>query len=225
MFEDIYSLYNLSEKKGYDDLTLSQTEKRLTYSLPLVLKQYYSQLGLYSELNTVFNQLVSPEQLNLRDSDYLIFYEENQGVVLWAIASSELSLDDPPVYGSYDNGNTWVLDASSLSNFFVSMAYLQAVMGGLPYTSNTMQPDKNEIRLVKEYIANWHEIKGKNHWYNQIFTRDGKQVFFIMTDAESQWQGIFLACQQEEEFEQILDTLLIDWSYISDEDEDDWDEE
>ncbi len=219
LFDEISTLFGLTHPLGFTEQELTLAENHVPVSLPQILRDYYQSLGKYPELNHSFNRLLIPEEWYVTQTGYLVFFEENQGVVIWGIKREDAHMSNPPVYGSYDNGTSWLLDAPSCSDFLVSMAYLQAVMGGLPYCANTSEIDEEARQLLQQESTQWHEISVKNNWYNLIYTKDGTQVISIFTDSSWNWQGVFIATSTEEAFQRLLDKLPFDWDYRSDEDD------
>ena len=109
--------------------------------LPEVLSAYYLELGRHEALNETYNQLLPPDQV--RDYvDYLVFFEENQQVVEWAVRKADTDQPDPPGWVTPDEGATWFLDADSVTHFLMWIACLHAVFS-YEYTSEefvTMTP-------------------------------------------------------------------------------------
>jgi hypothetical protein len=61
------------------------------------MHKYYLAAGEADRLSRAHNLLFRPEELRLEE-DYLIFMEENQGVVHWGIAMPKLVHPDPTVW-------------------------------------------------------------------------------------------------------------------------------
>jgi hypothetical protein len=118
------------------DADLNAAELRLALRLPASLRTLYALTGSSHTIHRSHNKLVRPERIDFGD-DHLIFYEENQAVVVWAIARSRLSSEDPPVdQGQYDRGTgrwTYYPEFRSVAEFECGQAAWQAVQGGLPY--------------------------------------------------------------------------------------------
>ena len=87
----------LTPQDGMDINRIEAAEQKLALRLPQALREYYRVAGNLDELNANYNQLYSPEQLKIEDG-YLIFMEENQVVVFWAVPTSHLSEEDPIVW-------------------------------------------------------------------------------------------------------------------------------
>jgi len=88
---------HLSAADGVPPEELERHELRLGVRLPDALRAYMEMAGAVPEWNTIHNRFFSAEQLCFED-DFLIFMDENQGVVSWGIPRAELARADPPVW-------------------------------------------------------------------------------------------------------------------------------
>ncbi len=70
-------------------------EGRLGLRLPVALRAYYRLAG-EAEINTLHNQLLPPEDLEVQEG-HLLFMDENQGVVSWGVRVKDLGAPDPVV--------------------------------------------------------------------------------------------------------------------------------
>ena len=84
------------EEDGISLNEIETAEENYGFRLPEVLRDYYRIAGNHENINYSFNQLISVDCLEIEDRK-LIFFQENQGISEWAIDSSDLSGDDPPV--------------------------------------------------------------------------------------------------------------------------------
>ena len=122
--------------------------------LPKVLIDYYLELGEHEALNFTQDNLISPEEIYMSDSGYLVFYEENQKSCIWGIKEQDLFMDNPPVYMAYDEDDKFIMESGTLSEFFTIMAYMQGSFG-LPYTCD-------EIYEIEEHGADMIRKQFKN---------------------------------------------------------------
>jgi hypothetical protein len=115
---------------------LDAVEARIGASLPRALRTLYAKTGAARALHHAHNELVPPERIDF-GGDHLVFYEENQAVVVWGIARSRLSEEDPPVeQGQVDRDTeawSYFPEFESVSEFACAQGSWQAVQGGLPY--------------------------------------------------------------------------------------------
>lgn len=213
--EKIKQLYNITsvENQGFADSELQQVEKRLHIKLPLKLREYYLALGKNEAINYSHNRLLKPggEEIGFSDDRYLVFYEENQVVAYWGIKEGDLGMDNPPVYGFY--GDEWMKETDTTEDFFLLMAVYNGTLGGLKYVANaftTLPP-----AVVKEIEVRW-ELLPEISWEKQkVYTADYREVISLSFDDQQQCTGIFAGTDIQDRFDNMLDTLDIDWSYTS----------
>lgn len=99
---------------------LSTAEAEPFPELPRPLSRFYGVAKQWPRL-LVQNELMNPPQ---REDDKLVFYVENQGVCAW---TTDMSGDDPPVWGSHDGKD--FEEEEPLSSFLVQVVVFEAVMG------------------------------------------------------------------------------------------------
>jgi hypothetical protein len=74
------------------------------------------------------NHLLAPEAVT-REDGFTVFYVEEQGVWLWAIADGDLDAEDPPVWGRENEpAAPWDIEAPDVSTFLVQMALMSAAL-------------------------------------------------------------------------------------------------
>ena len=103
---------------GISEDDILKTEEKLSFKLPIALREYYKTVGSCEELNQAHNFLVElselphiffdfknqPEALFEVDEnwqsaeDFLIFMTENQSVVYWALKVNSINEADPIVW-------------------------------------------------------------------------------------------------------------------------------
>jgi len=88
--------------------------------IPLALFDYYSLVG-YHRINMERNRLVPIEELNWY-KDWLVFMNDDHGIVSWGIHKHDLSSPDPVVWqGVLEEEIVWLQEATTLSRFLVEM--------------------------------------------------------------------------------------------------------
>ncbi|GIM51359.1 SMI1/KNR4 family protein [Capnocytophaga cynodegmi] len=239
MLAEIKKIYRLpeSEYKGFSEKELLLTEKRLNISFPKTLREYYLEFGNTECINQSHNHLFSPENIHFI-GDFLCFYEENQGVVSWGIHKNELHLDNPPVWGNYGSEAkpNWIIQTQKTSDFWLYMAIYNGVLGGLTYNANALKNAFKENSYISpkavEYIReNFKKIEEISFVEQEIYKNEFAVIsisFEVNHNQQGQATALFLGSSQEEEFDNLLDTLEdlnIQWSYISYEDDEDWEDE
>ena len=115
-YKSITELFQVETPVGYSKEELEKA-KAAVGDLPLELEKFYLYCGNSPELRFLQDELILPGKYPaLLDPEYIVFYNENQGVCQAAVKKSEVSLDDPPVYTSVDDGE-WTLSSPHVSEF------------------------------------------------------------------------------------------------------------
>lgn len=220
--QKIKRLYNLSENEnyGFSENQILDLERTLEIKLPSKLKEYYLELGKEENLNYCFNRLLKPEnEIGFSDDNFLVFYEENQNVAFWGIKKEDLSEENPPVYGNYDTieKSDWEIETETTENFFLLMAVFNGTLGGLQFNGNHFgEIDLEIVKLIEENYALVPEISRENQ---KVYTDDFYVVISLSFDQENNCTGAFIGSSDQERFDAILENIDIDWSYLSYDDE------
>ncbi len=223
--QKIRQLYGLDETRnyGFSETEILDLEKRLNFVFPKVLREYYLTLGKNQKLNDTFNRLLKPKsEIDFSTDRHLVFYEENQAVVYWAIKEQDLYLDNPCVYGNYDAVNLtqeWFVDSLTTENFLLSMAFWNGVLGGLKFNANTEAKNDLIETVINQVEKNWTELKGSTNQQLRFFTSDFSDIITFTTDLNSKINGIFIGSNDKKKYENIINTLKIEWDYRTDRDE------
>ncbi len=226
--EKIERLYQLSQDEfsGFSETEITNAEYSLNIKFPGVLREYYLAIGKNEMVNSSHNRLLNPDTIYFTEDRYLVFYEENQGVVQWGIKETDLSTKNPSVCGNYDTieESDWHQETKTLEDFFLSMSIYNGTLGGLLYNANSFSPVASET--VKYIQQNWSEIPEISWEKQKAYTNDYLEVISLSFDETEQCNAIFVGTSLEERFKKILDLPGIDWSYTSYEDmEDEYEEE
>lgn len=137
----------LSKSSGLPVGALAAAEKRLGVHVPQALRDYYRVAGGERRVNTCHNRLLPPHKWRV-DHRRLIFMEENQSVVFWAVPVGRRAAIDPPVdQGVNDEPIGWAREHSRCSIFLTVMLHYQAVNGGLRFCASAEAPDESSYRF------------------------------------------------------------------------------
>ena len=132
--EAIYGAFTARDRVG--PRSVEAAEERLGARLPAALRTLYLETGASRRVHQAHNRLVPLAKLEFH-GDHLVFYEENQAVVVWGIARAALGRADPPVeHGQFhDQAGAWKFhpESRSVSEFACAQGAWQAVQGGLPF--------------------------------------------------------------------------------------------
>ena len=222
--QKIRHLYGLdqTENFGFSETEIWDLEKRLNFKFPKVLREYYLVLGKNKNINNTFNRLLKPNsEIDFSTDRFLVFYEENQSIIYWAIKEQDLQLDSPCVYGNYDAVNLtqeWFVDSSTTENFLLSMAFWNGVLGGLKFNANTSDANYLTEITIKIVETNWMELKGITNQQLRFFTSDFTDIIVFTTDLKSTINGLYIGSNNRKKYKNIIDKLKIEWDYRVDRD-------
>lgn len=181
---------------------VTAAEERLGFRLPAALREYYLRFGAPNEINTANDELLAPGKLYVQDG-LLVFYRENQGVVVWAIAMDEISADFPRIWcAENDKPLKPKLDFDDPVGFFRAMMCMQLALG---YRFQAIQEPVPEGALENlSTVLPLLELPG-SHWpKTRIFGGNGTVVVLLgdqtlaamgRAQADLDWIGDQLAAE------------------------------
>jgi hypothetical protein len=139
---------------------ITRAERRLNVRLPGTLRNFLLTVGRVHALTSAFNRLLPPKEWAV-DHGKLVFWEENQAVVLWGIAAASNPPDDPAVYQG-SNGDTveWYVEHRHVSTFLAFMLHWEAAWGGMPFCGGAIV--KSDV--VKRRGGAWTYVGEVNHF-------------------------------------------------------------
>lgn len=225
--QKIKRLYHLSENEnyGFSATEILQLENKIATKLPAKLTEYYLELGKEEKLNYSYNRLLKPDhEIGFSDDGYLVFYEENQVVAFWGIRKEDLKLDNPPIWVKYDTieKSDWMIETKTTENFFLLMAVYNGTLGGLPYNGNFLGlVDFQTVDFVEDNFTLLPEISRKNQ---KVYTDDFYDLISLSFDKENNCVAVFIGTNDPDRFDDLIDSLAIDWSYLSYDDEEGYDD-
>lgn len=148
IMEMIRQLYTVEVPEGY-------TEEEIAFvrdcfgALPGTVEEFWRSAARTEEIHHVQDFWTGPEEFRrwewLRDSDYLILLNENQGCCRAGIKRSDLKEEDPPVYVTSDD-REWTLCAGSVSEFLQAALAYEAIFA-FPY-----QPEEFLLWFTEEEL-------------------------------------------------------------------------
>jgi hypothetical protein len=193
----------LAEGDGCDTAEIAAAEARLGFALPLALKEWYLLAGRRRDINHTQDALVPIEHLRL-DGKWLVFYMENQGVVLWAVAIWDLQHLDPPGWMLADEA--CFQDTNTFSDFIFQMV-LQQTLWLAPFHGMAFMALDTMV-IIDGHFARWDSSDW--HWPSYPTRRYGDKDTLIVTCGST---DIFVATRTKQAFDYV-DTLLsnVEWS-------------
>jgi len=161
--------YPLTQGARLPATVLSDQEKRLRVRIPEALRDYYLVAGRERRFSTCHNRLIAPKNWSINKKK-LVFMEENQAVVWWAVTMGGAMSRDPSVsQGVNDEPITWVREHRKCSVFLAVMLHYQAVSGGFRYFGSAASPEN-----VHEKLREWNYVGELNQLW--AFNRQNQVV-------------------------------------------------
>lgn len=105
---------------GLPETDVRNAESRLGITLPAALRTFYLCTGAVSELCTIHNTILPPEELAFEEG-YLMVMDENQSVVSWGIKQQDLETPDPEVWQRNNSYDEWYSEEKSFLELLTSM--------------------------------------------------------------------------------------------------------
>lgn len=133
--EDVFGPF--AESDGIAASRIDAAEQRLGLSFPRALVSLYQRTGAHP-LHQACDRLLSPERLRLEER-HLVFYEQDQRAMDWAIPVDTGRSVNPPVVVRFGDG-TYETETDSFAEFFLFIIASQATEGGAQYYASTDEP-------------------------------------------------------------------------------------
>ena len=208
-------LHPLGHSDGCSEEELDAAEERLGYKLPGLLREFYLRTGRREDINAAHDRLICPEYLHTRDGR-LIFYEENQAVVWWAISMADRVAHDPPVDVSpkHEIGE-WEQQYTHLSQFLGDMLLWQAVNGGMQYVGiGVASPD-----ALRSPLEGWDRIETGDVVGASALIQDSRLLVVQSDDPNDLAPDVHAGASTERDFLEMTAIFAASWDYCTLDDE------
>jgi hypothetical protein len=212
--EHIEHLYPiLQEQDGISDATIRLSEQGLGFNIPLALREFYLLVGNRKDICQSFNILLEIENIEVLN-DMVVFFRENQGVVIWGIRWEDVLLDDPEVFIAENRTTkTWISTNGTVATFLISMIYWQSVNGGLPYIGLATKIDRD----IEGILVNWVYIALESSLDGVVAFFDNGKV--ICTAKEGGVYDLYAGSSSIDGFMEIERLINVEWDYSTINDE------
>lgn len=202
----ILELFGVKNPVGYSPEEVEKAKSDVG-GLPLELEKFYLYCGNSPELHGLQDELVLPNRSkSLLNPDYILFFNENQGVCQAAVKKSDVGIDDPPVYTSTDDGE-WQLSSPHVSDFLCAMFDYQAsiCLDFNPEDFFWITPE--ERAKVEEMFPKLGEFdKWLYDWKISVYGENGGRIAIMEQDGEDEFQMNY-AANNEREYERMFEML------------------
>ncbi|EHB62721.1 SMI1/KNR4 family protein [Paenibacillus lactis] len=191
------------EAHGIPEADIQVKEQSLGLGLPVVLRDYYKNLGRSPYITQGCNNQYEPlplqdvfipdETFFTTDKAFLVFYQVEESVIYCGIRIQDLEKEDPPVYLCAWNSPDWQLENRSLQHFLAGKAFVQlGVEDRLPYWAifdESMWGLSDYCRSM--HLEREHEIdEGSelNAW--KIYVKDDVLIVFELYVSEEETDDV-----------------------------------
>ncbi|MEK6989648.1 SMI1/KNR4 family protein [Paenibacillus sp. FSL K6-1566] len=191
------------EAHGIPEADIQAKEQSLGFRLPVVLRDYYKNLGRSPYITQGCNNQYEPLPLQdvfipdktffTTDKAFLVFYQVEESVIYCGIRIQDLEKEDPPVYLCAWNSPDWQLENRSLQHFLAGKAFVQlGVEDRLPYWAifdESMWGLSDYCRSM--HLEREHEIdEGSelNAW--KIYVKDDVLIVFELYVSEEETDDV-----------------------------------
>ena len=205
-YQKIRDLFNLSVPNSLPEKQITEI-KDYFGAIPKALEDYYRLCGGCKEMNSAQDFLLTPDGIysyklkTWNYSDYCVFYVENQCCVEWAIKKSDLNMENPPVYETYDSGETWNKICDSVSQYLISHAYLQSVFSFEYASEDFFEAD---MKQVDEISKKFYHIDADSLIYNGVrFFQSYPDTIIAVMNNNDEFFDIFYSSRSEQHFSEI----------------------
>ena len=206
-YKEIQELFLVQEPEGYSKEEMEKVKQEVG-ELPPALEYFYTTYGKTEELLHLQDEFILPNRYEeLVSEDYLVFFNENQGICHAGLKKEDAMLPDPPVYVQMDEED-WNLASDSVSDFLVAMYGYQASLC-LEYSPEEFYFIEEEEKEIieekfpkrKEYIASWLDD------FSVYLYGDNNSGRIALMEQEEDGIQMNYAANSQEEYDRMQEML------------------
>lgn len=203
-YDKILKLFNVENPVGYSPEVIEKA-KLAVGALPSELEKFYLYCGASEELHHLQDELILPDRFNdFAASDYIIFFNENQGVCRAGVKKSDAALEDPPVYARVDD-EKWKLSSLCVSDFLCAMFDYQASIC-LEFNPEDFFFITAEEKIMVEKL--FPRLGGFDNWLYDcnvtVYGENGGRIALMENGGDIQMN---IAANNKREYERIMSLL------------------
>lgn len=161
---------SLNASDGVPARQIKEVEDRLGLTLPMSLRNFYRHVGSNPLFMTAFEQVIPIEDLAPEDG-LLVFMEENQGAVSWALRFVDSHEEHPMVFQVDPVNCAEIHRELDIDAFLNLMLYYQAAQGGYTHVG-WLYEWTDTLREIEQGWEKVAEYNGLQLWFD-----DGKIIF------------------------------------------------
>lgn len=197
-YNKILELFGVKNPVGYSPEEVEKAKAEVG-DLPLELERFYLYCGKSPELQGLQDELILPNRYPaLLNPDYIVFFDENQGVCQAAVKKSDIGIPDPPVYTTTDNGE-WQLSSPRVSDFLCAMFNYQASICFEYNPEDFFWITPEECEKVKKMFPKLGEFDNWLYgWKVTVFGKNGGRLALMEQDGNDDIQMNYAANNERE---------------------------
>ena len=108
------------EEDGISADVLNEMLDAHTFTIPLVLREFYLALGNNEDLMEAFHFFWDPDELEIEDG-YLLFLEDEDEKFVWGFRVDQLDVPDPIVWRRNNARGDWQSEEGTFSEYVFDM--------------------------------------------------------------------------------------------------------
>lgn len=214
----------VSTDEGIEISKIERQEKKMNIFIPIALKDFYSTLGNIPLFIDGFQHFAKIEELFIKD-DKLVFLEENQSVVYWAVDLKNDFIIVQTTNQDFTKDVEWFEMDFELDKFLLMTLFFQCVMadasyhikakGGFEYVASLDSKEYNQNKISKSFIdtlsVHWEEVINQDNviiYWNKKLNEESIIMYF--SNSENKELEMITACTKSESF---LDKLIDDYGF------------
>jgi hypothetical protein len=123
-FRALVPKYLEDEWQEEDGLSASELDEALSahsFTIPMVLREFYLALGGCEDLMEAYHYFWDPEELEVDDEGFLMFLEDEEEQFTWGFRVGDLGVPDPIVWRRNNARGQWKSEEGTFSEFVFDM--------------------------------------------------------------------------------------------------------
>jgi len=176
------------EDKGFHEEEIDNVEQKLGIKLPEPLREFY----LTQVRNILINSchdFARPEQLFIKNSKWLLFYGENQGIWACAFNLEELQNKELKVYINFEQMG-YEEEAKNFKDFLIVRAACDYGTYIYPYKMFADDVDKKDLEIVIQNLGiPKSDINPKHYFRRKLFWENENEIIRTLEFDEKVYKG------------------------------------
>lgn len=187
----------LEPTDGYALEEIQQAEESLGLKLPDALKDFYHYIGKTVMLTSSFERFLPLNELQ-KDTDKIIFLEENQAVCWWSTDTL-----NNEIWVMCDEN--WEKESINLTDFIQMLMFYNCAQGGFEFGG--IVDKSNYETILKAIETTWNKVVQYNGLIIYAYQDNLIWFFYEGDNYTPTTDGVFLSCRTHEGFNAINNHL------------------